>query len=67
MMALFLFGDITHYHVSVAQIVGKTGILLRPSVEKREMRVLLEPFTGGDLSSWTNLDIAKVAGKDTKR
>ena len=45
---LFLFGDIPDNHIFVTQIVRKAGILLRPSVEKREMRVLFEPFAGGD-------------------
>ena len=43
----FLLGDIPHYHVSVAQVVRKCGILLGPSFKKREVRVLLEPLAGG--------------------
>ena len=45
----FLLGDIPHYHVSVAQVVRKCGILLGPSVEKWKVRVLFEPLAGGDL------------------
>ena len=47
-MVLFLLGDIAHYHVFVAQTIRKARILLRPTIEKREMRVGFEPFAGGD-------------------
>ncbi len=47
-MVLLLLGDIAHYHVFVAQTIGKARILFRPSVEKREMRVGFEPFAGRD-------------------
>ena len=47
-MVLFLLGDITHYHVFVAQTIRKARILFRPTIEKREMRVGFEPFAGGD-------------------
>ena len=47
-MVLFLPSDIAHYHVFVAQTIRKARILLRPSVEKREMRVGFEPLAGRD-------------------
>ena len=47
-MVFLLLGDIAHYHVFVAQTIRKARILLRPSVEKREMRVGFEPFAGRD-------------------
>ena len=47
-MVLFLLGDIAHYHVFVAQTIRKARILLRPTIEKREMRVGFEPLAGGD-------------------
>ena len=47
-MVLFLLGDIAHDHVFVAQTIRKARILLRPTIEKREMRVGFEPFAGGD-------------------
>lgn len=43
----FLLVDIPHYHVSVAQVVRKCGILIGPSVEKWKVRVLFEPLAGG--------------------
>lgn len=47
-MVFLLLGDIAHYHVFVAQTIRKARILLRPSVEKREMRVGFQPLAGGD-------------------
>ena len=47
-MVLFLLGDIAYYHVFVTQTIRKARIFLRPSVEKREMRVGFEPFAGRD-------------------
>ena len=48
-MMLFLLGDIAHYHVFVAQAIRKARILFGPSVEKRKVRVGLEPLAGRDL------------------
>ena len=48
-MMLFLLGDIAHYHVLVAQAIRKARILFGPSVEKRKVRVGLEPLAGRDL------------------
>ena len=47
-MVLFLLGDIAYYHVFVTQTIRKARIFLRPSAEKREMRVGFEPFAGRD-------------------
>ena len=47
-MMLFLLGDIAHYHVLVAQAIRKARILFGPSVEKRKVRVGLEPLAGRD-------------------
>ena len=48
-MMLFLLGDIAHYHVLVAQAIRKARILFGPSVEKRKVRVGLEPLAGRNL------------------
>ena len=48
-MMLFLLGDILHYHVFVSQTIRKARILFGPSVEKRKVRIGLEPLAGGDL------------------
>lgn len=48
-MMLFLLGDISNYHILISKIVGKSSILLRPSVKKREISVGLEPLAGGNL------------------
>ncbi len=48
-MMLLLLGNIADYHVLISKIVGKSSILLRPSVKKRKVRVGLEPLAGGNL------------------
>ena len=48
-MVLFLLGNIPHYHVFVSQAIRKARILFGPSIEKRKVRVGLEPLAGRDL------------------
>jgi len=48
-MMFLLLGDIPHYHILVTQAIRKARIFLGPSVEKREVRVGLEPLAGSNL------------------
>lgn len=66
-MVLFLLGDIAHYHVFVAQTIRKARILFGPSIEKREVRVGLEPLAGRDFDFLYELGHRQCCRKGHKK